>query len=140
MSQYNLDRFIKAQEDYYEIALKEIQGGKKLSHWIWFIFPQIKGLGYSEKARYYSIQNLEEGKAYLENKYLYNNLIKICKELLELESDNILEIMGFPDNLKLCSSMTLFNIVDPKEQVFKEVLDKYFNGCIDEKTLNIIKS
>lgn len=139
MNQYNLDRFIKAQEEYYEIALREIQGGKKLSHWIWFIFPQIKGLGYSEKAIYYSIQNLEEGKAYLENKYLYNNLIKICKELLKLESNNILEIMGFPDNLKLCSSMTLFNIIDPEEYVFKEVLKKFFDGCADEKTLDIIK-
>lgn len=140
MSQYNLERFIKAQENYYEIALKEIQGGKKLSHWIWFIFPQIKGLGYSEKAIYYSIQNIEEGKEYLQNKYLYNNLIRMCEELLKLESNNILEIMGFPDNLKLCSSMTLFNIIDPEEKVFKKVLKKYFNGNVDEKTINIINN
>lgn len=140
MSQYDLDRFVKAQKDYFEIALKEIQGGKKLSHWIWFIFPQIKGLGYSEKAQYYSIQDIEETKEYLSNEYLYNNLIKICKELLKLESKNILDIMGYPDNLKLCSSMTLFNMADPKEEIFKDVLEKYFNGNKDKKTLDILNN
>ena len=137
MSNFDLDRFVKAQERNYKTALAEIKAGKKQTHWIWYIFPQIKGLGHSETAQYYSIQNADEAKAYLDNEYLYNNLIKICNELLKLEISDSVEVMGFPDNLKLCSSMTLFHLVKPEEKIFKQVLDKYYNGKLDENTVRI---
>ena len=133
----SLDRFIKAQERDYNIALEEIKSGHKRSHWVWYIFPQIKGLGYSEMAQYYAIQDIEEAKAYVNNEYLYNNLIEICNELLKLKSNDIIDIMGYPDNLKLCSSMTLFHLVKPNENVFKQVLNKYFEGKQDSKTINL---
>ena len=134
----DLDRFIKAQERDYPVALQEIKSGRKYSHWIWYIFPQIKGLGYSETAQFYAIEDVEEAKAYLNNEYLHNNLVEICQELLKLKSNDIVDIMGYPDNLKLCSSMTLFNFVAPDEDIFKKVLDKYYNGKLDTKTLEIL--
>ena len=133
----NLDRFIKAQERDYNIALEEIKSGHKQSHWVWYIFPQLKGLGYSETAQYYAIEDVEEAKAYVDNEYLYNNLIKICQELLKLPSNNILDIMGYPDNLKLCSSMTLFHLVKPDVDIFKQILDKYYDGKQDSLTINL---
>lgn len=135
MENFDLDRFIKAQKRKYNIAFSEIREGKKQTHWIWYIFPQIKGLGQSETAKYYSIQSIDEAKAYLDNTYLYNNLIDICNELLKLKSNNILDIMGYPDNLKLCSSMTLFYLVAPKETIFKKILDKFYDGKLDENTI-----
>lgn len=140
MDNFDLDRFIKAQERAYSTALTEIRAGKKQSHWIWYIFPQIKGLGHSETAQYYSIQNANEAQAYLENEYLYNNLIEICNELLKLENNDPMEVMGFPDNLKLCSSMTLFHLVKPDEQVFRQVLNKYYNGKLDECTIKLLNN
>lgn len=137
MNNFNLDRFIKAQERDYNTALAEIKTGKKQSHWIWYIFPQIKGLGHSETAQYYSIQSIDEAKAYWNNEYLHNHLIEICRELLNLKSNNISEIMGFPDDLKLCSSMTLFYFVAPEEKVFKQVIDKFYNSRFDENTIRI---
>ena len=136
MERYNIDRFIKAQQQNFEIAFEEIKQGRKKSHWIWYIFPQIKGLGFSKTARYYSIENLEEAKQYLENKYLYKNLILICNELLKIENKDIIDIMGNIDSLKLCSSMTLFHIIDPNEKVFIEIIEKYYNNIQDEKTIS----
>lgn len=133
----NLDRFIKAQERDYNIALEEIKSGHKQSHWVWYIFPQLKGLGHSETAQYYAIKDVKEAKAYIDNEYLYNHLIEICKELLKLKSDNILDIMGYPDNLKLCSSMTLFHLVKPDEDIFEQVLEKYYDGKQDSRTVNL---
>lgn len=137
MNNLNLERFIKAQERDYKTALEEIKRGKKESHWIWYIFPQIKGLGNSETSQYYSIQNIDEAKDYWNNKYLRNNLVEICNELLKLETSDILKVMGFPDNLKLCSCMTLFHLIAPEESVFKKVLNKYYDGNIDENTVRI---
>lgn len=134
----DLNRFIKAQERDYPVALQEIKSGRKYSHWIWYIFPQIKGLGYSETAQYYAIEDVEEAKAYLSDEYLHNNLVEICQELIKLKSNDIVDIMGYPDNLKLCSSMTLFNFVSPDEEIFKKVLDKYYDGKLDTKTLEIL--
>lgn len=136
----DIDRFIEAQERDYPVALKEIKSGHKQSHWIWYIFPQIKGLGYSETAQYYAIEDVEEAKAYLNNEYLHNNLVEICQELLKLKSNDIVDIMGYPDNLKLCSSMTLFSFVAPDEEIFKKVLDKYYDGKLDIKTLEILRT
>lgn len=137
MENFNLDRFIKAQERDYHTALLEIKAGKKQTHWIWYIFPKIKGLGHSETSQYYSIQNINEAKAYLDNKYLYNNLIEICNELLKLKTNNAMEVMGFPDNLKLFSSMTLFHLVSPKELVFEQVLNKHYKGKLDNNTIRL---
>lgn len=134
MKNINLDRFIKAQEMDFELALKEIKSGKKESHWMWYIFPQMKGLGNSQVSTYYSIQDANEAKAYWDNEYLHNNLLKICNELLNLKTNDPLEVMGYPDNLKFASSMTLFHLVAPDEKIFTLVLDKYYNGKLDEKT------
>ncbi len=135
----NLERFIKAQKQDYEQALKEIKNGKKLTHWIWYIFPQIKGLGYSEISNYYGIDDLAEAKAYLQNEYLRNNLLEITEALLNLDSNNPTEILGYPDDLKVKSSMTLFNYVDQSILIFKKVIDKYYNGEFDNKTITLIK-
>ena len=117
-----MKKFLDAQEDDYEIALNEIKNGYKRSHWIWYIFPQIDGLGHSSTAKYYSIKDLEEAKEYLNNEILRSRLIEISNELLKL-NDSIDNIMGYPDNLKLCSCMTLFYEADPSIDVFKKVIE-----------------
>jgi len=136
---YNMDRFIDSHEVYYEMALTEIKNGYKYGHWMWFIFPQLKGLGESNLADYYGISNLEEAKEYYNNDYLRKHLIEISKALLRVENKSINYIMGYPDNLKLKSCMTLFELVDSKEEVFKKVLDKYYSGERDEVTINMIR-
>lgn len=137
--EYDLNRFIDAQEFSYNIALQEIKSGYKNSHWIWYIFPQIAGLGHSFMAKKYEIKDLEEAKAYMKNDYLKNHLIEITKALLECKNDNIEEIMGFPDNLKVCSCMTLFNYVAPEIEEFKKVLNRFYNGIEDKNTLYLIE-
>lgn len=136
---YDLQRFLKAQERDYETALQEIRNGRKLSHWIWYIFPQVKGLGFSSTSDYYGIEDLEEAKAYLENDTLKARLLEISTALLDLETNNAREVMGSPDHLKLKSSMTLFAMADPNIPIFKQVIDKYYDGVLDEKTLKILK-
>lgn len=139
MDKYNLERFIKAQEFNYEIALNEIKNGKKVSHWIWYIFPQIDGLGHSSTAKYYAISCLDEAKAYLNNNILKFRLVEICEALLDLDNNDPIEVMGYIDAKKLKSSMTLFNEVS-SNSIFKQVLDKYYYGKKDNKTLDIIKN
>ena len=134
----DLSRFIKAQEQDYEIALSEIRSGHKRSHWIWYIFPQSDGLGFSSMAQYYAIKDRDEAVEYLKNDVLRSHLVEISGALLELESNNPREVMGYPDDLKLRSSMTLFNAVAPEIEVFQKVLDKYFDGEPDRKTLDLI--
>ena len=129
-----LDRFIKAQENNYLVALKEIKNGRKQSHWMWYIFPQIKGLGMSETSRYYGIDDEEEAKAYLDNEILGSRLREITSELLKLNIDNPVDIFGTIDAIKLKSSMTLFDYVSD-DKIFSQVLNKYYNGKIDEKTI-----
>ena len=135
---YDLNRFITAQQNNYSIALEEIKAGYKRSHWMWYIFPQIAGLGHSSMAKRYEIVSLKEAKAYIENDYLRNNLVEISQALLDCGNDDIEDIMGFPDNFKLCSCMTLFELVAPKEKVFGEVLDKFFDGHRDKITLKLV--
>ena len=137
---YNIDRFIRAHERDYEIALLEIKEGKKRSHWMWYIFPQLKGFGNSATSEFYGIDGLEEAKAYYNNEYLQKHLLDISEALVALDSGDIVSILGYPDNLKLQSSMTLFMQVDPKEDVFSKVLDKYYNGEKDMKTIKIISN
>ncbi len=135
---YDLTRFIKAQQVSYQDALEEIRAGMKQSHWMWFIFPQIDGLGRSETARYYAIKDIEEARQYLKHPILGKNLIEISKALLEVDSDDASYVMGFPDDMKLKSSMTLFLEADPECTVFQQVLDKYFGGEKDKNTLRLL--
>ena len=138
MDNYHLERFIKAQEEDYETALKEIRSGKKRSHWIWYIFPQLVGLGSSFNAEYYGIKNQEEAEAYLKNEVLYHHLVEICEALLELESNDIVDIMRYPDNLKLQSSMTLFDFITLHDSIFRSVLEKFYQGEKDKQTIKML--
>ena len=133
-----LDRFVKAQKCYYETALKEVRDGRKESHWIWYIFPQLKGLGYSSTAREYAIDGREEAVAYMNDPELRAHLIEISQALLDSDVADAADIFGYPDDLKVRSCMTLFMNVCPEEKVFSQVLDKYFNGEPDEKTLELL--
>lgn len=134
-----LDRFLKAQERDYETALKEIRSGYKRSHWIWYIFPQIEGLGMSHMSEYYGIQDINEAVAYMKNPVLAARLIEISETLLKLDTCDAGKIMGWPDDMKLRSSMTLFLLAAPDVSVFKKVLDKFFGGELDQNTIRIIE-
>jgi len=133
----SIERFIEAQERDYEIAYLEISEGYKRSHYMWYIFPQLKELGFSSTSKYYGIKDLEEAREYMNNEYLRNNLINISKVLLTLRTNNPKDIFGSIDSVKLKSCMTLFELVSDNE-VFSKVLDKYYEGNRDEKTLNIL--
>jgi uncharacterized protein (DUF1810 family) len=137
-SETNLQRFIEAQKSDYAIALSEVKDGKKRSHWMWYIFPQITGLGFSETSKFYSIKSLSEAGDYLKHPVLGPRLIEISNVLLDLKSDNALSIFGSPDDQKLKSSMTLFSILPGTNPVFQAVLDKFFHGLKDAKTLEIL--
>ena len=135
-----LERFIKAQNTTYEEALSEIKMGKKRSHWIWFIFPQMKGLGLSHMSQFYGIENIDEAREYLAHPVLGARLIEISEALLNLQENDPAVVMGgSPDDMKLQSSMTLFAAVSDDNSVFHRVLDKFFGGEKDRKTLEILK-
>lgn len=136
---YNLERFVEAQANTYETALREIRSGKKRSHWMWFIFPQMKGLGNSEFARFYAISSRNEAEAYLQHPLLGARLHEICLALLGLPEADALAIFGSPDNMKLHSCMTLFASVPGVDLGnFKKVIDKFFEGKMDGKTLRLL--
>lgn len=139
MEPLHLNRFIDAHLRDYPNALSEVKIGRKQSHWMWYIFPQIAGLGSTEISNYYAIQNIEEAKAYMEEPLLRAHLLEISEALLELETNDANRIFGFPDDMKLKSSMTLFVEACPQEEVFQKVLDKFFNGIKDQKTVNLLK-
>ena len=134
----NLDRFLKAQASSYDAALREISAGQKRSHWIWYIFPQIQGLGFSSTAQYYAIEDLDEARAYLQEPTLRARLLEISEALLQLDTNDPTRVMGYPDDLKLRSSMTLFAEAEPECAVFQKVLDKYYGGRKDSRTLEIL--
>jgi len=134
----DLDRFLAAQQQDYDQALSEIRSGRKRTHWIWYIFPQIEGLGFSSNAIYYSIRDLQEAAAYLKHPVLGPRLVEISKALLALASSNATQVMGSPDDIKLRSSMTLFSMVPGADPVFGEVLEKFFDGKRDERTVGIV--
>lgn len=136
----SLDRFLIAQQQYFRTALEEIKNGRKQSHWMWYIFPQIQGLGMSAISQEYAIKDMQEARDYLADFTLRNNLIDISEALLRNESNDAREIMGFPDDMKLRSSMTLFALADNKCEVFQKVLDKFFDGKMDDKTIRILNS
>ena len=136
---YELGRFLEAQENTYSRALVEIQGGRKRSHWMWFIFPQIAGLGWSATTVKYAINSTDEARAYLEHSVLGERLREITGELLKVEGKTAHEIFDKPDDMKLRSSMTLFDRVAEPGSVFDQVLEKFFGGERDERTIEILE-
>ena len=135
---YDLNRFLTAQERDYAQALAEIRAGRKRSHWIWYIFPQLRGLGYSYNSEYYGIADAEEARQYLAHPVLGARLREITTALLELPESDPLLVMGRPDDMKLCSSMTLFEYAAEQDSVFGKVLDKYYGGRRDAATLRML--
>jgi len=140
MDTFNLNRFVTAQAHHYALALQEVKAGRKTSHWMWFIFPQIKGLGFSDISQLYAIQSKQEAAAYLLHETLGARLVEISNALLALDTNDAFKVFGSPDNMKLKSCMTLFNAIEGTPQVFQQVLYKYFGGNQDEKTLAILAS
>ena len=137
--EYDLSRFVHMHKENYETALAEIKSGKKQSHWMWYIFPQIRGLGKSHISRYFAIESKEEAKAFLQDDYLGNNLVRICDELIKLPENDPYEIFGHPDDIKLKSSMTLFSMISEEDSVFHKALDKFFDGKQDGRTIGILE-
>ena len=133
-----LKRFKDAQKEMYNQAYEEILSGKKTSHWIWYIFPQLEQLGYSATSKYYGIKDLKEAKRYYKNKYLRENLLDICDALLRVQDKTIEEIVDW-DDVKVHSCITLFLQVDKDNPILNKVLNKYFNGELDINTLEILK-
>ena len=136
---FNLRRFLEAQESVYSTVLAELRGGQKRSHWMWYIFPQIAGLGYSSTSQYYAIKSEEEARQYLKHPVLGARLLECAKTVLDVDGRSASEIFGPPDDLKLRSSMTLFAQVSDPDSVFARVIDKYFHGKRDDKTLALLK-
>ncbi|SDE35601.1 Uncharacterized protein, DUF1810 family [Mucilaginibacter pineti] len=135
----DLKRFLNAQQRDYATALSEIKSGRKRSHWMWYIFPQIAGLGYSDMAKRFAIADLSEATEYLAHPVLGKRLKEIAAALLELDSHNATQVMGSPDDLKLRSSMTLFALVEGTDSVFTAVLKKFFDGHKDPATLQLVR-
>lgn len=135
---YDLERFVDAQQGLYDRALAEIQAGHKRTHWMWFIFPQLEGLGSSATARRYALQGLDEAGAYLAHPVLGPRLLASAEAALALPGDSATAVFGSPDDMKLRSSATLFAQVSPADSVFHRLLGKYFNGRPDPRTLHIL--
>jgi uncharacterized protein (DUF1810 family) len=134
----DLQRFLDAQEDTYSDALAELKAGKKRTHWMWFVFPQVAGLGNSPMAVRYAINRRKEAQDYLGHPLLGSRLRECAEALLSVQGKTANEIMGFPDDLKLKSSMTLFAALSNADPVFRQVLERYYQGEQDEKTLQIL--
>lgn len=137
--QYDLDRFLEAQRETYGNALEEIRQGSKQTHWMWFIFPQLRGLGFTDYNIFYGIENLQEASQYLNHPILGGRLVEITRAMLQIKNKTALEILGRPDERKLKSCMTLFSLLADAPDCFRQVLEKYYNGVKDEKTLQILK-
>ena len=134
----SLDRFVQAQTLMYSTTLREIKNGKKVSHWMWYMFPQLRGLGTSFMANMYGISGLAEAKAYLAHPVLSGRLYELCGELLKHKDKTALEIFGDIDEMKLKSSMTLFALTSEDYTIFDEVLENFFGGEMDEVTVKLI--
>jgi uncharacterized protein (DUF1810 family) len=135
---HDLGRFVRAQEGDYERALSEIRAGRKRSHWMWYVFPQYDGLGFSPTSRRYAIKSVAEAQAYLAHPVLGPRLVEIAEAALRVEGRPALEVFGSPDDMKLRSCATLFAHVSPPGSPFERLLGKYFDGRPDEKTLRLI--
>lgn len=136
---YNLDRFLDAQKANYEQALLEILSGHKLTHWMWYIFPQLAGLGFSEISKRYAIANAVEAAAYLNHPVLGPRLLECAEAVVHVEGRSANEIFGYPDDLKLKSCATLFAAVQPPGSVFDRLLEKYYSGERDETTIQLLR-
>ena len=136
----NLEHFLSAQADVWPHAVAELQAGRKKSHWMWFVFPQLAGLGHSAMSQRYAIQSAAQAKAYLDHPVLGQRLRQAAFLLLSVEGKSANEIFGTPDDLKLRSCMTLFSEVSPAEKVFDEVLKRFFDDCKDERTRQLLRS
>ena len=134
----SLDRFLKAQEHTFHIAMEELMNGQKQSHWMWFMFPQLRGLGTSAMAHIYGLSDLEEAIAYLEHPTLSGRLLELCGALLRHKDKTACEIFGDIDAMKLCSSMTLFALTSEEYTIFDQVLEQFFDGEMDEVTIKLI--
>ncbi|HEY0776676.1 MAG TPA: DUF1810 domain-containing protein [Gemmatirosa sp.] len=135
---YDLDRFVRAQVGDYDRALAEVTAGRKRSHWMWYIFPQFRGLGRSSMAERYAIGSLAEAEAYLRHPVLGPRLVACAQAALGVAGRSASDIFGSPDDVKLRSSMTLFSHVSPAGSVFERVLDRYFDGRPDAATLDLV--
>src|SRR5687767_12660048 len=135
---YHLSRFVQAQERDYEQAMSEIRSGRKRSHWMWYIFPQFDGLGFSPTSRQYAIKSIAEAEAYLRHPVLGPRLLESAQATLGVEGRSAFEVFGSPDDIKLRSCATLFACVSPAGSVFEQLLDKYFGGERDDKTLRLL--
>ena len=134
----SLDRFVQAQTLMYPSVLKQMQNGKKTSHWMWYMFPQLRGLGTSAMAHIYGISGLEEAQAYLEHPWLSGRLYELCVALLHHKDKSAYEIFGDIDAMKLKSSMTLFALTSEEYRIFDQTLEEFFDGEMDEVTVNLI--
>ncbi len=135
---FDLNRFVRAQAAVYSTALAELNAGSKRSHWMWFIFPQIDGLGHSETTKRYAIKSLAEARAYLTHPVLGARLVACTEALLAFEGRSARQIFGRPDDMKLQSSMTLFAAISPAASGFSMVLDRYFGGTRDGRTVELL--
>jgi uncharacterized protein (DUF1810 family) len=137
---YNLARFLQAQEHDYDQALAEVRAGRKHTHWMWYVFPQFKGLGSSPTSMHYAIKSAQEAAAYLAHPVLGPRLLEGAEAALRIEDRSALEIFGSPDDMKLRSCATLFAYVSSDGSVFHRIIDKYFRGERDELTIHLLAS
>ncbi len=138
-SHYDLERFVKAQEPVFDTALAELRAGRKQSHWMWFVFPQLRGLGRSPMAQHYGINSLAEAVAYLEHPVLGARLRTCVEAVLTLQGRSLRQIFGTPDDLKFRSSMTLFALASGEGSVFEQALNRYCKGVMDQMTVDLVK-
>jgi uncharacterized protein (DUF1810 family) len=134
----DLERFVHAQAGTYDRALAELRAGHKTSHWMWWIFPQVAGLGMSPTSQAYAVADLAEARAYLRHDVLGPRLLECCRALLALEGVSAEQVLGSVDAMKLRSSMTLFAYADPSKTTFCEVLDRYYDGAEDARTVALL--
>lgn len=135
---FQLARFVTAQQQAFEVARAELQTGRKTGHWMWYIFPQLQGLGHSSMAKHYAIGSLAEARAYMAHPTLREHLLDCCRAILSIEGKSAYDILGYPDDMKLKSSMTLFALASPTHVEFAAVLKKYFEGRQDPRTLALL--
>ena len=137
---FDLNRFLSAQEGVFEVALSELKRGRKRTHWMWFIFPQLAGLGSSGTSKKYAIRTLDEARAYLAHPVLGPRLLACCQAILCVPGRSASEIMGYPDDLKLRSSMTLFALASDSHPEFRQVIDRHYDGQLDPRTLELLRA
>lgn len=137
--QFNLQRFVDAQESAYDVALEELRKGRKHSHWIWYVFPQLKGLGYSATSKFYGVAGVAEARAYLAHPVLGNRLLEAIRTLLTHRYLKAEHVLGDVDALKFRSCLTLFSLVDPSEKIFTDALEIFFGGELDARTIKLLE-